>query len=467
MISFLMIPFYTHFLSPGEYGTIELLDLLVGITGIFTGIGINRAIYRYYHLYQDVHDKHLMVSSALAFTAVKSLAVALPAVFVFSELLSRLVFSDTAYQRYIQLMFVSYVFSSLTSFGASYALMMKQSYRYVGIMLTEVMLGLILNIYLIGFLKIGILGFIYSGLITHFVVSLTYVWLTMRQVGFAVSTAKIKDLVVFGAPLISQSVGIFIINYGDRFFLKHYSDLTTVGIYALGYKLGIALHLVVGVSFFQIWETKMYELEKLESGKESHARMYTYYSFVMVFCLLGMGLFTKEVVSIIADLRYYQAHVIVPWIGLAYWLLGSGNFFQIGLLLRQGTRTIGVIMLVTTIVTIGLYFVLIKYFAMWGAVVATLLSMGLMAGLYYWQSQRRYRIDYEFRRIAKLITVGVLLYLPSLFSVGPMIWVVLIKVGLWVAFPGLLFLVGFYTQDELVRIKAVLRATRVMPAFIK
>jgi regulator of protease activity HflC (stomatin/prohibitin superfamily) len=93
--------------------------------------------------------------------------------------------------------------------------------------------------------------------------------------------------------------------------------------------------------------------------------------------------------------------------------------------------------------------------------------MGLMAGLYYWQSQRRYRIDYEFRRIAKLITVGVLLYLPSLFSVGPMIWVVLIKVGLWVAFPGLLFLVGFYTQDELVRIKAVLRATRVMPAFIK
>ena len=44
IVSFLLIPLYTRYLTPGDYGTIELLDLTGSVIGMFAGIGLGSVV---------------------------------------------------------------------------------------------------------------------------------------------------------------------------------------------------------------------------------------------------------------------------------------------------------------------------------------------------------------------------------------------------------------------------------------
>ena len=45
-IGFLMIPLYTHYLNPQDYGILDLLTVLVVLTGIIIQGGISTAIFK-------------------------------------------------------------------------------------------------------------------------------------------------------------------------------------------------------------------------------------------------------------------------------------------------------------------------------------------------------------------------------------------------------------------------------------
>ena len=47
-IGFLMIPFYTHALTTGDYGTLEILELTGYIAAFFVGWGLLQAVYRFH-----------------------------------------------------------------------------------------------------------------------------------------------------------------------------------------------------------------------------------------------------------------------------------------------------------------------------------------------------------------------------------------------------------------------------------
>lgn len=75
-IGFLMIPVYTRFLVPRDYGILELLDLLVFFATNFAALGIYGAVFRFYAAYDSEDDKKEVISTALFYTAAGSLVVA-------------------------------------------------------------------------------------------------------------------------------------------------------------------------------------------------------------------------------------------------------------------------------------------------------------------------------------------------------------------------------------------------------
>ena len=56
-IGFFLIPLYTHYLTPRDYGILELLDLTGYIMGEFFGMGLSESILRYYPYYSEEKDK--------------------------------------------------------------------------------------------------------------------------------------------------------------------------------------------------------------------------------------------------------------------------------------------------------------------------------------------------------------------------------------------------------------------------
>ena len=64
-IGFFLIPLYTHFLSPEDYGVLELLTMMVILTGIIIQGGIATAVFKFFNNYESDKDKKQIISTLL------------------------------------------------------------------------------------------------------------------------------------------------------------------------------------------------------------------------------------------------------------------------------------------------------------------------------------------------------------------------------------------------------------------
>ena len=63
MISFIMLPIYTRYLSPADYGVLELIYLTTNIIAMVIGLRIEAAVSRFYFDYEDLEERNKVIST--------------------------------------------------------------------------------------------------------------------------------------------------------------------------------------------------------------------------------------------------------------------------------------------------------------------------------------------------------------------------------------------------------------------
>jgi O-antigen/teichoic acid export membrane protein len=66
LASLILLPIYTHALSPRDYGILDLMQLIVDFTALFVGMQLAEAIFRFYSGETDRQQANEIVSSSLA-----------------------------------------------------------------------------------------------------------------------------------------------------------------------------------------------------------------------------------------------------------------------------------------------------------------------------------------------------------------------------------------------------------------
>src|SRR4029077_17328391 len=139
----------------------------------------------------------------------------------------------------------------------------------------------ILNVVFIAVLKAGLAGILWSSLIVG---ALQFVLLSgwaFHTAGLGFSKTHLHRLLGFGVPLILSNIGLFVLNFSDRFFLQHLRSLELVGIYAVGYKFGFMMNYLFVQPFFVMWQSRMYVIH----AQPEHRKI-----FKEIFALYSLGL---------------------------------------------------------------------------------------------------------------------------------------------------------------------------------
>src|SRR5436853_2534598 len=76
VVSFVMLPIYTRYLTPGDYGVMELIGMTLDIIAMIAGAGMATGIFRYYHKAESEAERLSVVSTALQMLASSYLIVA-------------------------------------------------------------------------------------------------------------------------------------------------------------------------------------------------------------------------------------------------------------------------------------------------------------------------------------------------------------------------------------------------------
>ncbi|MDP3002323.1 MAG: polysaccharide biosynthesis C-terminal domain-containing protein, partial [Bacteroidales bacterium] len=260
---------------------------------------------------------------------------------------------------------------------------------------------------------------------------------------------------VYGFPLLLANISAVLLNVIDRFSLNSLALLKYVALYTLAFKITSVLKLVIVDSMKLALGPMM--LKRIDSPdiKRFYSKVLLYSSYVLMFAIVGVSLFSYELIKILADSKeYWDAVVIIPVLSMSIFFVNMKDFTVYGLHVVKKTRIIGIIVVFATIISLALNLLLIPLWDITGAAVATLLSQFVFWLACYYYSQKEFYIPYEIRKITVLLLTGAVLSFSSLFLNGlDLLPRMIIKTGCVVSFPFILYLFNFYEPVELQAIR--------------
>ena len=461
LAAFLLLPIYTRYLTPTDYGVKELVALSTQVVSILLATAISSAMYRFYFDYDDEQNRNEVLSTSIVTIGGAGLVVIFLLSF-FTKPLAKVILNSSDLYIYFIISFSGLWFQILNDIGYNYLKLKQKSLTFVMFSFGKLVLAILLNIYLIIYLKMGVMGVFISTLVSSVVVALILIVPILVKTGLRFSPEKIKDMLKFGLPLIPSQLGAFIVHLSDRFFLKAYTSIAETGIYSLGYRFGAIPNNFISGPFNQIWQPRRFELYKQEDSEYVFGKIFTYFLFAMFFVGLGISILTKDILMIMSDPQFWSAYKIVPVIVLATTIFSFHYHFNMGILISKKTKYLFYINFSNGIIVLLLNFLLIKPFGIWGAAYATLLAFIYKVSLTYYFSSKYYKVYFEFARLGKLIVVAAFIYgISLLFNFNNIYLNFFIKTILIFTYPLFLYFIGFFTRDEISKVREFIKSRLV------
>ncbi|MBI4167044.1 MAG: oligosaccharide flippase family protein [Acidobacteria bacterium] len=411
-VGFIMIPVYTRFLAPGDYGTLELLDLLTFFATNFATLGIEAAVFRFYAAYDSEQEKKEVIATALLYATGGSFLCAL-VLFIWADPIARQVLGSSALSPLVRIVSATFFFSNLCEVPLAHWRAQERSVLYVSVNLARTLLGAASIAVALAALKWGVRGILYANLLTNAIAGLGLAGSALLYLPRKLDARKLAEMLRYSVPLFISGLGSFVLVFSDRFFLRRYGDLTQVGIYALGYKLAMIVNLVVGGPFRLTWQWQQFELAKKENAKVMYAKIQIYQLLVSVSVGLAIALLAKDALRILSPTSYWGASQIVPIIAFCYVLDNVRSMILSGVLVQRMTHSLIPIAVAAALINVTLNFLLIPHFLAMGAAVATLLSYLAYLAMTHSVAQRAFFIRYEYGRNLAVVASAGLVYLAG------------------------------------------------------
>jgi O-antigen/teichoic acid export membrane protein len=452
-LGFFLLPLYTRYLTPADYGDLALLTVTGSVVGILSQFGLGSAMFREV-IYQE-SDLNDVQSTSLFFLAIES-TILIGFFILISPLLSNIIFQSQNYTHLLRLIFVTTYLSVFNVIVMARLRIREQSAIYSGISILRFVIGVGLNIYFIVVVELGLEGLILANLSLESFFVMVYLVIFLRELRMTFSLPILGRMLKFGSPLIPANISNLAMTSADRYFLQHFSTTTQVGLYSLGYNMGLVLNLIVQ-AIQLAWPANLFEIAKQSDAEQRFARILTYYTLIVGFIGLGLSVLAREAVIILTTPEFYSAYIVVPLIVLAYLFFGIRNITNTGLTTKNKMQYAPPIIMATTVLNLVLNYLLIPEYGMLGAAWATLISYIILALTQTAVNLHFLYIPYEYFRLAKIALSWGLVYALSLLINTPSIWINLIlKSLLLLGYPIFLFVIRFYSHQEIQFIKDTL-----------
>jgi O-antigen/teichoic acid export membrane protein len=406
-MAFVLLPLYTHYLSPADYGIMQLVELTLDIVAIFAGSQIASGVFRFYHKADSESERKAVLSTAMI-VLVLSFAAFATGTAIAAPMLSEIVFDSPEHALLLQLAAASLGLQSLIIVPLSYIRLQQRSIQFTYITAGKLLLQVTLNIVFLVVLHLGVTGILLSTVLTNLTVGVALAAPFVRQVGLHFSGKWTRALLRYGIPLVAVNVATFVSTYGDRYFLRASADMTVVGLYALAYQFGFLLYSLAFTPFALVWEPVRFEIAKRSDRDEIFNRAFLYLNVVLISIGVGISLFVGEFLDVMSAPEFLPAADIVPIILLAYVLQGWATFHEVGLLVTERTEFVTVANWLAAGMAVAAYAAFIPRWLGYGAAIATVLAFGVRFLATYRASQRLWFVQYHWSPVLRLSTLAVL-----------------------------------------------------------
>lgn len=459
LISLLLLPVYTKYLTPSDYGVIAMLLTVEASGKILFRWGVDTAFMRLYYDCADQKARQRLSSTLFFFLVAVNgslLIVSLPLV----NSLSQLLFGSPDRGLLLALVLINTFVVGFYFIPFQVLRIAEQSKQFIALVFTRSASTLVLRLVLVIWAGMGVLGVVMADVVVTALFTLILSRWFAPLIRPMFSTAVLRDALGFGLPRIPHSIAHQVMGMADRYFLNAYATLRDVGLYSIGASFGLALKLFLS-AFEYAWTPFFLGVMKEPDAKRIYSTVSTYVLAVLVLLTAGLCAIAEDVIRLTTTEPFHQAASVTPWIALGVLCQGVYLVGSIGLVITKRTTRYPMATGMAAAASLLANAWLIPRYGLMGAAWANTMAYATLAAATVGFSMQAYPIRYEWLRLLRIGAAGILAYAAGGWFLGrfdnPLIGV-LLRGTLTVAVYGVVLLAsGFFVPRELRVLQDVLR----------
>lgn len=374
-LTFLMLPFYTSFLSVADYGTVDLIQVYVQLlVGVCT-CTLTEAIFIFPKGQEFAKQQAYFTSGLLFSIGALSLTGILFTALVF--LLQAVSYEGifTEYNFCIFLMLCATIFQTYTQqFARSIDKVNVYVISGIVLTLTTVLTSLItLPLW-------GLNGYIYSIIISYFIVSVYTVVAAKEYTYFSfrrLSKLNLKEMLKYSIPMMPNSIMWWVLSTMNRPLLEHYSGIESVGIFAVANKFPMLISMINSV-FIYSWQISVIEEFNKSDYKQFYNKVFRIQVILFSLFTLGISFLSHPLIELMTTQYYYEAWKYISLLSVAVVFSSLSGFVGTNFIATKESKYFFTTSLWAGISCFILNLLLIPILGIWGAISSLLFSNILM-----------------------------------------------------------------------------------------
>lgn len=407
LIAFFLFPIYTRLLTQADFGSQDLIATAIMITTQFLVIGLDTGMARNYYNAATDGERTKIISTWFWFELFLSVPVCILLI-VLAQPICSTVFKDGALSPFFRLGMATLPFNLVAGVAMMALRITFRSKKYCLISAASILIQALSSVYLIAVMKLGLMGVFLSGMLAGAFQAILGLYFTYHQFRLVFSKIWLRSMLAFGIPMLPAGLSLWVLNYSNRYFLVRFGTLSDIGLLSVALRIASILAFMI-TAFQTAWGPFAYSLLKDERvAKETYSRVLTYFLLISLTGAVGLAVFAREMILLLATSAYESCAPLVPW--LCYGIVAWGGFYIVGMgygIAQKNYHTMLLTILAAAVNT-GLNLLLIPAWGIQGAAISTMVG-NLVALFYgYFAGQHYFYVNYEGRKIGLLTGVATL-----------------------------------------------------------
>ncbi|BDZ84433.1 hypothetical protein Lac2_25670 [Claveliimonas bilis] len=395
----LILPIITASLQTSDYGYYDLIVTTIGLVTPVVTLQMIEGMFRFmFNASEEEQKKTVSTVTAFLFLGVLVLAFVMLSLY----------FTITVYQ-YPMLIFLNYVSSIIFDYMQKLVRCHQKNREFAvsGVINTIVMLSLQALTLLV--FKMGIDGMLLANAVSYTIGSIylmTCVHIKPLISRKAIDKSTLKELLLYSAPLIPNSVAWWAVASSDRYIITWFLGADANGVYSIAGKFSQLLTFVTTV--FQLaWQESAIMEEKSRERDKFYTNTFNIYMKLLLGGYLIVLPFIKIIIPLLLSDSYQTGWLYNPILLLGAIFSAFSQFYGSAYMVFKKTRGALSTTIIAAIINVVVGIGLVKQIGLFAPALGTAVSFAIQWFIRMYHLRDCFRVKVDVKALIVLLTFGI------------------------------------------------------------
>lgn len=370
----IIVPIYTHLLSPSQYGIYAISLAVLSFLCILFSDWIGLAGLRFFRQNQ-LCDKIPKYLSTLVMILVSNLCVMYLLCFIFRNKFYEYFSIPPKIFMFLLILIIPVAIRALL-FQVLRAQIKPGAFTFSTIINQILTIGI--AVLILKFFNLGAASILIAMAVSITIIDVILIFQT-NILGFLRSELPnikmLKSIFVYGIPIAVAAISLWIINQSNKFITTHYHGLSDAGLVGVAYNMTfpilMTLFAIITIAAYpriiNLYEDKI-------DVRPVISKLTGYYMLISLPVVTIMSLYAQDIINIFAGQSYGNAAVLLPYLAFSAFFLSFTDYTTYQYHLANKTYILTTLKVISAVIGLILNIVLIKNYGLTGVGIATLCS---------------------------------------------------------------------------------------------